>query len=395
MNRQISKAQARRFILSKHGLLGPAKFQGREGVLRFVRQTGCIQYDPVDVCGKSHELALWTRIDGFSKDLLFSLLYEERSLIDYWDKNMSILPTEDWPYFESTRAYYRIHSRSKEAVEGVAEQIRQYLHTHGHASSQQLPMDEKVDWSWNATALSRAALETMYFRGELVIHHKRNAIKSYALAEECLPQSVLQAGNPCATQCDLQRWQALRRIGAVGLLWNKSSDAWLGIPGFKLKQREDVCASLVQRNEILPVQVEDIEPVLYFRSEDAVLLDDCKDAFSWQKEVRFLPPLDCMLWDRKLIKALFDFSYTWEIYTPPEKRQYGYYVLPVLYGESFAGRVEPMCDRKRGVLAMRRFWPEKGFQVTKAFWREVEKQAQRLCHFHDLEKVEWADNFWS
>jgi len=122
----ISKQQARLFILSKQGLIGGYRFVGKEGAYNFVRQAGCIQYDPVDVCGKNAELTLQSRVKGFRKNMLHDLLYKDRLLVDYADKELSIWPTEDWPYFSSYR------ERSLElgkTFEGLEELKDKLLHT--------------------------------------------------------------------------------------------------------------------------------------------------------------------------------------------------------------------------------------------------------------------------
>lgn len=394
MSPMINKEQARRFLLQKHGLLGPTPFTGKAGVLAYVRQTGCVQYDPVDVCGKSHELAFFSRVKGFRQDMLWELLYEDRVLMDFWDKNMSLVLTEEWPYFEPVRHRYRQDIRSREAIDAVAGKVRAYLKAHGHASSQELPLEGKADWYWSETALSRAALECLYFRGELVVHHKKGTVKSYALAEDCLPGPLLRAPNPCRTPEDQQAWQALRRMGAVGMLWNRASDAWLGMTGFTGKARDAVFERLEREGAILPVQVEGIPYPLYLRSEDKAALLSCAQPFSGKKQVRFLAPLDCLMWDRKLIQALFDFSYKWEIYNPEHQRRFSYYVLPVLYGQRLAGRVEPICDRKGKALVMKRFWAEKGFRDTPAFRAGLEAEARRLADFHGLPALLWEEGFW-
>ena len=94
---ELTKKQARTFILAKQGLLGDYRFSGKDGAYAYVRQAGCIQYDPVDVCGKNAELTLQSRVKGFRKSMLADLLYEDRLLVDYADKELSIWPAEDWP----------------------------------------------------------------------------------------------------------------------------------------------------------------------------------------------------------------------------------------------------------------------------------------------------------
>lgn len=390
----ISKEQAQRFLLKKHGLLGPTPFAGKAGIMAYVRQTSCVQYDPVDVCGKSHELAFFSRVKGFRQEMLRELLYEDRTLMDFWDKNMCLVLTEEWPYFEPVRRRYREDVRSREAIDAVAPAIRAHLKERGHASSQELPLEGKADWYWSETALSRAALECLYFRGELVIHHKKRTVKSYALAEDCLPEALLCAPNPCESLADQQAWQALRRIGAVGMLWNRPSDAWLGMTEFTAKPRDVAFERLEGEGAILPVQVEGIAHPLYIRREDEALLLSCEKPFTGAKQVRFLAPLDCLMWDRKLIQAMFGFSYKWEIYNPEHQRRFSYYVLPVVYGQRFAGRVEPICDRKGKALIMRRFWVEKGFRDTPAFRAAMEAEAERLREFHGLDEVRWEEGFW-
>ena len=95
----ITPDQARQFILLKQGLLGRHRFAGKDGAYQYVRQAGCIQYDPVDVCGRNAELTLQSRVKGFTKRMLDDLLYRDRLLVDYADKELSIWPSEDWPYF--------------------------------------------------------------------------------------------------------------------------------------------------------------------------------------------------------------------------------------------------------------------------------------------------------
>ena len=390
----ISRQHACRFLLQKQGLLGLSPFTGKQGILDFMKQAGCVQYDPVDVCGKSHELTLLARIQGFTRDMLWDLLYTDRQLIDYFDKNMCIMHTTDWPYLEPIRAYYREHVRGRETINEPAEAVRAYLRQHGHANSQELPLAGSMDWYWSQTSLNRATLEALYFSGELMIHHKRNTIKSYALTKSLLPGELLHMPNPCQTVLEQQCWQVLRRIGAIGLLWNRASDAWLGIGDLKSPARNAVFERLEEQGAIKPVNVEGLQ--LYLRAEDWPLLLSCEspDKPHSKKSARLLAPLDSLLWDRKLIFALFGFAYTWEIYTPPAKRVYGYYTLPVLYGENLVGRVEPMRDRKRKALLMKRFWPEKGFKVTEGFRKALQHEAQRLAIFHGYTLVIWEEGFW-
>lgn len=106
----LTNEQARNFLLLKQGLIGEYKFHSKQGVCDFIKQAECIQFDPIDVCGKNAELVLQSRVSDFTKDMLFELLYEDRKLIDYFDKNMAIFCTEDWKYFARFREHHRLYA---------------------------------------------------------------------------------------------------------------------------------------------------------------------------------------------------------------------------------------------------------------------------------------------
>lgn len=387
MIRQISKQQARRFLLHRQGLLGQTPFIGKEGIVQFVRKSGCLQFDPIDICGKSPELSLFSRVEGFQKNMLDQLLYEDRRLIDYFDKNLAIIPTEDWPCFERTRNRYRTRVRSEEQIEKVAEKIREELRVKGPLSSNEVEQKGKVDWYWSKTSLARAALETLYFRGELIVHHKQGTVKSYDFAEHHLPKRLLQQADPNVTEEQYHAWGVLRRIGAVGFLWKKASDAWLGLVGFKAAQREAAFRQLEAAGQITALEIEGVRDKVYCLSKELPLLEEAKER-SCPDMLRFLAPLDCFLWDRKLIQAIFGYSYTWEIYKKPEQREFGYYVLPILYGEQFVGRIEPVCRRKQGFMEVKGLWWEPDVVVHADLKQALRSELQRLAEWN---QCKWLD----
>ncbi len=383
----LTNEQARRFMVLKHGLIGSYKFSGKQGVLDFLRQAGCIQFDPIDVCGKNSELVLQSRVDGFTKQWLDSLLYEDRILLDYFDKNLAIIKTTDWPYFRRYREAYQTGGRSRDEVNAVCEEIKKIIRNKGAVSSADLGFNDTVKWYWSDTKLSRAALETMYFRGDLVIHHKKGLIKYYDLAENWIAVELLNAPEPYPDELDHQKWRVLRRIGAVGLLWNKPSDAWLNIRGLKSAERNESFKQMLTEGKILEITVDGIKDKLYCLSTDQDLLETVLGKNELKARCELIAPLDNMLWDRRLIKALFDFDYKWEIYMPAAQRKYGYYVLPLLYGDRFIGRVEAVCDRKAKTLVVKNIWYEKGVKQTKKLTTAIDKRIYKFAEFNQCEDV--------
>jgi len=364
----ITKKQARRYLLAHQGLWPPYKLEGKAGILDHIRHVGCIQFDPLNIVGRNPELVLQARVSGFQPVMLQELLYKDRKLLDGWDKNMSIYSVEDWPYFHRRReAAKRNPGRSPEPVRSILPQVRQALEEHGPLSSIDLDFNQTVDWSWAPTRLARAALESMYWGGELVVHHKVNTRKVYDFARRHLAEDLLSASDPNETEEQFHDWYVHRRIGGVGLLWDKSGDAWLGMPGIKSKERKAALSRLLKQGKVIEVGVDGIKLPLYMRSEDEMLLNKTLDSRTPLSRASIIAPLDNLLWDRRFVAELFGFTYIWEVYKPVAERRYGYYVLPILYGDRFVARFEPGQDKKNGTLIIKKWW-----------WALGVKQSERM-----------------
>ena len=395
--RTITKQQAGQFILAKQGLIGPYRFIGKAGAYDYVRQAGCIQFDPVDVCGKNAELTLQSRVKGFRKSMLRELLYEDRKLVDYADKELSIWPAEDWPYFSPYRDRSRQLSDTFEGMQELKEAAAAYIKENGPVCSDTLPIEGEIYWhssmhwsgNWHKKSpASRSVLEQLYTDGELIIHHKNGSRKYYDLAEKYLSADVLKAENPCRSDLDFISWRVLRRIGAVGLLWDKNSTAFLGID-LKADLRKKVLSDLSLNKKISSVMVEGVKVPFYYRTEDEALMQEILGGQADLKpRMSFIAPLDPLLWDKALILALWNFRYSWEIYTPAVKRKYGYYTLPVLYGDRFVGRIEAVPDRKKGILQIKGLWWEPGIRQTKALNSALERALKNFAKFNDCRAIE-------
>ena len=392
----ITKQQTRQFILAKQGLIGSYRFTGKGGAYNYVRQAGCIQFDPVDVCGKNAELTLQSRVKGFRKSMLQELLYKDRKLVDYADKELSIWPAEDWPFFSSYRDRIRRLSETFEGLQELKEKAIAYIDENGPVFSDTLPIDGEIYWhssmhwsgNWHKKSpAARSVLEQLYTDGELIIHHKNGSRKYYDLARKYIPEAVLKADNPYRDEFDFISWRVLRRIGAVGLLWDKSSTAFLGID-MKADLRKEVLSDLSANKKIRSLMVEGIKVPFYYLSENEDLLQEILDGRADLKpRMSFIAPLDPLLWDKALILALWDFRYSWEIYTPAAKRKYGYYTLPILYGDRFVGRIEAVPDRREGILQVKGLWWEPGIRQTKVLNFALERALRSFAKFNDCKTI--------
>jgi hypothetical protein len=379
---EVTKPQARRFLLAYQGLLPPRGYRGKSGVEAFIRSVGCIQFDPLNIVGHNSDLVLQARVAGYRPETLRELLYTDRKLVDGMDKMMSIYPAEDWPYFHRWRnASLNGIGRSAEAIQVVLPQVRGAIEARGPLSSLDLELSEIVHWDWSSSRLARAALESLYFRGELVVHHRVHTRKYYDFAHRLLPAELLAAPDPNETDEQYQDWYVRRRIGNVGLLWGRSGEAWLGMPGIKSQERKAALRRLLDRGEISSVAVEGIADPFYCLRRDESRLRYALDLGVLPAQPAVIAPLDNLLWDRRMLKEVFDFDYRWEVYVPPGKRRYGYYVLPILYGDRFIARFEPGFDKKQGVLTVKNWWWEAGILPDKPMKAGLTECFQRFLEY--------------
>jgi uncharacterized protein YcaQ len=371
----LTREQARRFLLQHQELWPPRSLPGgRRGVEAFLRRVGCIQFDPLDVVGRNPDLVLQARVAGYRPDLLRRMLYHHRDVVDGFDKVASVYGAWDWPAFRRMhRAYRKRLGAPGRPVHAILPKVRAALKHRGPLSSIDLEFGEIVSWDWSTSRLARAALDSMFYWGELVVHHRVHSRKVYDLAQRVLPPDLLSAPDPHRSEREYQEWRVLRRIAGVGLLWAKSPETWLGI-SISAQQRRRVIARLLEAGKLLRAHVEGIKETLYVRPGDWTRFEATASRTDPSRRAVAMAPLDNLLWDRQLLKDLFDFDYRWEVYVPPERRRYGYYVLPVLYGDRFIARFDPARDKERGVLVIKNWWWEKGVKPS-----PVIRAALRTC----------------
>lgn len=361
---KLTKKEARRFILLHLNLLNGKTLKGKEGIMTYISKVGCLQFDPLNIIAMNSHLVLQSRIKDYRHNQLNELLYKDRLLMDGWDKNMAIYPVEDRKYFY--RYYHsaiETHTWRDPSIVDYMPMVREAL-KEGPQSSKTLNIQKKVQWSWAPTSAARAILDLMFFTGELIIYDKIKGRKYYDLTTHHLSKEILEASEPNPNESEYFKWGIFRRLMATGLLWNRASEAFLGIKGLKSASRQEAFKSLASEEKIISVIIED-SPYEYFMPASLTSLIPLINK-SYHKRVQFIAPLDNLMWDRKLINELFNFEYKWEVYTPEKDRHYGYYVLPILYGDTFIGRIEPVYEKKSATLHIKGLWlnsfPEKAFK---------------------------------
>ena len=361
----LSKTQARRFLLAHQRLWPPRQLKGKAGIVDFIRHVGCIQFDPINVVGRNPDLVLQSRVDKYRPDLLAQLLYTERQLLDGWDKVSAIYLTTDWPYFARHRALmHEQHGDPSNPPMEIAPAVMQAIRERGPLSSIDLKRKGKVDWAWGRqTSLVRASLEILCAMGELGIHHRVGTRRVFDLSERLLLADLLSAPDPNESNEEYQNWHVLRRVGGLGLADPRDPNYWGAILGVKSEVRRATLTRLVERGDLVAVAVEEVPKRTFFiRTADLPTLEAVQAKRPPQPRAAIIGALDNLTWDRDLLRWIFDFDYAWEVYKPAAKRKYGYYVLPVIYGDRFVARFDPAFDKKTRKLTITNWWWEETVQ---------------------------------
>jgi uncharacterized protein YcaQ len=388
----LTNFQARRFLLAKHGLWPPRALTGKDGVMAVFDRLACIQFDPLDVVGRNPDLVLQSRVADYRPDMLYELTYVERRLYDYWDKMMSIVPMRDWPKQALRRRNWREHhaerrARHAEHVETVLAVVREQGPMSSLDFKGQHGVAWKTDWRWGEMKVAKALLEMLGDTGELMVSHRQGARRYYDLAGRVVPEEI--AARPLLTDEEAYlNWKVARGCQGIGLIGPGMGDAWGGI--IKAPERDRAIEALVERGEMAPVQIEGDRRTYHLLTRDLPYLEQVH-ATAPTPRVAFIAPLDNLLWSRNLIERLFGFRYVWEVYKPAHERRYGYYVLPVLYGDRFVARFEPKLDRGEGELTILSWHWEPGESLTDELTGALRKALTHFMDYLGAERLVVAD----
>ncbi len=383
----LTNTQARALLVRYHNLDGADGFRGLDGARAIMDRLGTIQFDPLNVAGRNPDLALQARVCGYKPDYLRRLLYGEHHLMDGYDKEMCIYTARDFPHFAPLRAMRSadiqrwLTGRGQAEAFDMLEDVVDLIRKRGPSSLTDIPVGESKDYGWGPRRPSGAAIEYLFASGRLCVADKAGTQRRFDLTERVLPPELIA---PVERDADaFADWYVKRRLGCVGLLWDKRGGAWQGYVVGSDAARKAALNRLVERGEVVPCRIEGRREAFYMLPEAAEMLGSAQP----RPAARFIAPLDNLMWDRDMVEALFSFRYRWEVYTPVAKRQYGYYVLPVLYGDRFVARFEPEPVGRAGCFRVKGWWWENGVRVTDAILNAIEAAFNRFARFLGVENA--------
>ncbi|HET8894596.1 MAG TPA: crosslink repair DNA glycosylase YcaQ family protein [Gaiellaceae bacterium] len=386
---KVTAEAARRFLVARH-FLSPARSLegGPDAVMQVFSKLGSIQFDPLAVAGRTHDLVLHARVADYDPAWCDEL-YERRAIFEAYNKGLSLVPMSEFPWFRGIRSRNPAKTLADNA--DVATRVLERICADGPLSSLDFERatGPTTDWFGMPTNTVRAVLEAYAVTGVLGLARRDGNRRYYDLMERLLPSDVLERAVPLKEQL---RHKLLSRYRAHGLLGISAGDTFGGLG--PAADRNAMRNELIERGAIVSVDVEGLRGTRFVVRDDLDLLAAPPEP---PPSVAFLPPFDALVWDRKLLGTLFGFAYVWELFIQPAKRRWGWYVLPIVFGDRFVGRIEPRIDRDDACVQVLDLWWEDGFAPGRAdgFVDAMRDALRAYLRFAGADRVEWPTHLGS
>ena len=341
----LSRAEARRRLVAHLGL-ARSLGRGARGVRAVLERLRCIQLDPLDVIGTNADLVVMARVEDVVRGDVWRHLFP-RHAFEHFAKERCILPAEAFPYYReqghaAQTPWWRHGERESRVAPKLVAAVLDEIREHGPVSARDLTDHgsvDPIDWSgWKGTAKATSmALEILWTQCDIVVAGRTDSgAKVYDV-----PKWNGQPAEPFA------RWALHERVRAAGLLTRAGGSLWSMLSGVRTSP---LVNEMIEAGELIDVALEDSTrrylAVPEFLGAKA-RYDDC---------VRILGPLDPLLWDRDLVRHVFDFDYVWEVYKPAPQRRWGWYVCPLLQRDRLIGRIDARIERD--ALVVKKIWLE-------------------------------------
>jgi uncharacterized protein YcaQ len=396
----LSRIAARRFILGRQGLWPGRRWKGKRGVERAIRAMEYLQLDPLQVLVRSQDLALHSRVVDYSPGLWEEACYKERRFFD-WGGWLAVRPMEELPHWRvvmrrergNPHRRYGLGRSHRKTIEEMLAAVR----AKGAVSNRDFAAHtrRRVD-SYRGRKDSSVALYHLWLVGDLMTHHRERFERVYALAEDIAPAHLMND----SADSEADRFLIRKTIAFHGLYpLGGPTRGDIGNPNLSRVLRRPIPSSelrtirekMLSEGEIIEVRMEGMVTPHYGLASDQRDLQEVaagRAPNSWKpcdsttlEEVTFLSPLDVVT-ARDRARALFNFDYKWEVYTPKAQRKFGYYALPVLWDDAMVARIDLKLDRPNNILVVNGLWFEDRRTASNPLFHEaLARGMSRLARF--------------
>jgi uncharacterized protein YcaQ len=375
-----------------------------DNILDIVRALGCLQIDPTNAVARTHQLVLWSRLGAYDEAEFERLMWQERSLFEYWAHAASIVLTEDFPIHAAMMRREASLSRSwGESIDTWLEknaELRDHIlgeiRERGPLASRDFEDKSVEGWQstgWNGGRNVGRMIDFLWTRGQLMVVGRPGNQKLWDLTERWLPDDITALDHLRGDELTYEAAQkALRTMGSGTAKQIPQQYTRLRYPNLKA-----VLPKLIADSKVVPVKVEGWKDEWLIHTDLLPLLDRI-EAGEWAPRTVLLSPFDNLIADRKRTRQLFDFDFKLEIYVPKEKRQYGFYVLPILHGDRLIGRVDSQVNRKTQTYEVNAVFAEPDAPKDAKTAKAIAATIQNLASFTGAKAVTYTDripNIWA
>lgn len=377
----LSIHEARTLAVNSQLLGTSTSFTGAEGARKVIEHLGYVQIDTISVVARAHHHVLWSRVEGYQEAHL-KALEESRAVFEYWAHAAAYLPMADYRFslcrkeeFLNGKAFW--FEKDHQLAGHVLDRIRRegpLMSKDFKADSPARPGGNGMDWSRNPYNL---ALRQLFMEGRIMVAGRRGFQKTYGLPHDILPSGI---DKKLPARDAYIRYLIARDIRAHGLV--KASEI-----GYLLRNIQpalkDGLADMLAAGELISARVEGQGDTLYYLHRGAL------EQLSQPRppaRLHILSPFDNLVIQRKRLEELFGFSYTLECYTPAAKRRFGYFGLPLLYGNSFVGQLDAKADRKSRCLYINNLVLEAG-ELREETEAELVKSLGKFMAFNGCRSI--------
>ena len=399
----LTPREARRLAVAAQRLEAPRPAPSKADILDTIRHITCLQLDPINVVARTQLLVLFSRLGRYDPADLETLLWDDKRLFEYWAHAASILPVEDFPIVRPQMTHHKpgngVWSRRVrewlEANAGFRQAILDEMAARGPLFAEQIESQANVPWTydntWGGGKDIRIMLDLLWYRGYVTVTRRMGngygLKKQWGLMEHQLGRRVHE--SPAERRVLVRRAvaRALPALGPARLRDVKHYFTRHQYPGL-----DQALAALERDGVIQQVRLADGDgerPGPWFLHRDLLPTLERIRREAWQPQTVLLSPFDNLIADRDRTELLFDFYYRIEIYTPAAKRQYGYYVMPILHGDRLIGRVDPRMDRKTGRLLINAVHLEPGVTLDSRIRPVVVEAIESLAAFLGAEAIDY------
>lgn len=374
---ELSLEDARFLALKNQKLLERDNHHTKKDLHKIIEKIGYVQIDTISIVERAHHHILWTRLPAYKKSMLDDLM-KEKKIFEYWSHAAAFLPMKDYRFSLLRKKNYKERNKEWEKKnKKILDFARDRITNEGPLQSKDFEHPPRVKSGWWDWKPAKEALEYLFHIGEFMVAERKSFQKVYDLTEQVLPKKIDITVPTYEEHCEHLISNSINANGFASqkeMFYLRRGDSKIPL---------SVINRLAEEKKIILVKIKGIEDEKYYTTKENLKQLSKKE---FVKDVHILSPFDNLVIQRKRIKTLFDFDYVIECYVPASKRKFGYYVLPIVYGDKFIGRLDAKADRGNKLLRIINLWFEDNAKPGKNFKEIFKKRIDELTAFSGCER---------